>query len=174
MSPTGIKAIVFTINQFTEFTGRLISWLTLLLVFAVCSVVVFRYFLNIGSIALQESAMYLHTVVFMGASAYTLKHNGHVRVDVFYRKMSIKQKALINSLGTIFLLIPVCLFIGIVSWDYIARSWAVMETSQDPGGLPFVYALKSLIMVMVATLLLQAIAELLHSLTIIFDKEKEA
>lgn len=165
------RSVVAAIDQFTEHTGRLISWLTLLLVFVVCTVVVLRYLLNIGSIAMQESAMYLHSMVFLGASAYTLKHNGHVRVDVFYRTMSPGKQALVNSLGTVFLLIPVCLFIGVMSWDYIARSWYILEQSQDPGGLPFIYLLKSLLLVMVVTLVLQGVAELMRSLMILTGKE---
>ena len=115
--------------------------------------------------------MYLHSMVFLGASAYTLKHNGHVRVDVFYRNMSPRRQALVNSLGTVFLLIPVCLFIGLMSWEYVARSWRIMETSQDPGGLPLIYFLKSLLLVMVFTLLLQGMAELLRSLMILTGNE---
>ncbi|MFK0570101.1 TRAP transporter small permease subunit [Endozoicomonas sp.] len=162
-----IAAAVTAIDHFTERTGRLISWLTLLLVFVVCSVVVLRYLLNIGSIAMQESAMYLHAMVFLGATAYTLKHNGHVRVDVFYRTMSPRRQALVNSLGTLFMLIPVCLFIGFMSWEYVTRSWQILEQSANPGGLPFIYLLKSLLLVMVCTLLLQGLAELLRSLMIL-------
>ncbi|WP_067515711.1 TRAP transporter small permease subunit [Endozoicomonas ascidiicola] len=165
-------SVVSTIDTITERIGRVISWLTLFLVLVVCCVVVLRYLLNIGSIAMQESAMYLHSVVFLGASAYTLKHDGHVRVDVFYRNMSKKSQALVNSLGTVFLLMPVCLFIGFMSWDYIGRSWQILETSQDPGGLPFIYLLKSLILVMVVTLLLQGLSELLRSLMIIADRQE--
>ncbi|WP_299735144.1 TRAP transporter small permease subunit [uncultured Endozoicomonas sp.] len=165
-------SVVSTIDTITERIGRVISWLTLFLVLVVCCVVVLRYLLNIGSIAMQESAMYLHSVVFLGASAYTLKHDGHVRVDVFYRNMSKKSQALVNSLGTVFLLVPVCLFIGFMSWDYIGRSWQILETSQDPGGLPFIYLLKSMILVMVVTLLLQGLSELLRSLMIIVDRQE--
>ncbi len=169
-----IERLVSAIDQLTEHTGRLISWCNLLLVVVVCLVVFLRYVLNIGSIAMQESAIYLHSIIFLGACAYTLKHNGHVRVDVFYRKMSLRQQALVNSLGTIFLLIPVCLFIGYMSWEYIASAWKIFETSRDPGGLPFIYLLKSLLLVMVVTLLLQGIAELLRSLIILFGPSHSA
>lgn len=164
-----IRAITGIIDSLTETIGKTISWLNLLLVLVVCLVVIFRYLLNLGSIAMQESAMYLHAIIFMGASGYTLKHDQHVRVDVFYRKMSPGNQALVNSLGTLFLLIPVCLFIGIMSWEYIAGSWAIFETSNAPGGLPFVYLLKTLLLVLVVTLLLQGVAELLRSLMIIKD-----
>ena len=162
-----IRVVTSVIDSLTETIGKTISWLTLLLVLVVCLVVVLRYLLNLGSIAMQESAIYLHAIIFLGASGYTLKHDDHVRVDVFYRQMSLRQKALVNSFGTLFLLIPVCLFIGATSWQYIASSWAVFETSNDPGGLPFVYLLKTLLLVLVVTLLLQGVAELLRSLMII-------
>ena len=162
-----IRTITDLLDSFTETIGKTISWLNLLLVLVVCLVVVLRYLLNLGSIAMQESAMYLHAIIFLGASGYTLKWNEHVRVDVFYRRMTPRQKALVNCFGTLFLLIPVCLFIGIMSWEYIASSWAVFETSKDPGGLPFVYLLKTLLMVLVVTLLLQGVAELLRSLMLI-------
>ena len=156
------------LDHLTVTTGKALSWLNLLLVLVVFLVVLLRYWLNMGSIAMQESAMYLHALIFLGASAYTLKQDSHVRVDVFYRKMTPRQRALVNSLGTLFLLIPVCLFIGLMSWEYIISSWQVMESSQDPGGIPLVYLLKSLILVLVVTLLLQGIAELLRSLLILF------
>lgn len=171
---SAVRSSVATLDYLTEHIGRGISWLNLVLVLVVFLVVILRYCLNIGSIAMQESAMYLHAIIFLGASGYTLKHDGHVRVDVFYRKMSERQKALVNSLGTLFLLIPVCLFIGFMSWEYIGDSWRVLETSQDPGGIPFIYLLKSLILVMVATLLMQGKAELLRSLLILFSATEES
>ena len=127
-----IRSITGIIDSLTETIGKTISWLNLLLVLVVCLVVVFRYLLNLGFIAMQESAIYLHAITFLGASGYTLKHDEHVRVDVFYRNMSLRHKALVNSFGTLFLLIPVCLFIGIMSWEYIANSWVIFETSNDP------------------------------------------
>lgn len=162
-----IRVATKIIDSLTESIGKTISWLNLLLVLVVCLVVVLRYLLNLGSIAMQESAIYLHAIIFLGASGYTLKHDDHVRVDVFYRRMNPRQKALVNSFGTLFLLIPVCLFIGLTSWEYIASSWAIFETSNDPGGLPFVYLLKTLLLFLVVTLLLQGIAELLRSLMVI-------
>ena len=80
-------------------------------------VVVTRYFLEVGSIALQESVTYLHCLVFMMGLAFTLKHDGHVRVDIFYRGFSSKSKAMVNLLGGIFFLVPVCLVIFFTSLD---------------------------------------------------------
>ncbi|MGI9277886.1 MAG: TRAP transporter small permease subunit [Endozoicomonas sp.] len=161
------------IDRFTDKTGQLLSWLNLFLVSAVCITVILRYWLNTGSIALQESAMYLHALIFLGASGYTLQQKEHVRVDIFYRRMSSRKKALVDSLGTLLLLIPVCVFIGLMSWDYVAQSWTIRETSTDPGGLPIVYILKSLILVLAFTLLLQGVAEGLRSLMILAGKNEQ-
>ncbi|OED42051.1 C4-dicarboxylate ABC transporter permease [Endozoicomonas sp. (ex Bugula neritina AB1)] len=164
-----LHKVVAGIDRFTEKTGQCISWCNLLLVLSVCCVVILRYFLNIGSIALQEIAMYLNAIIFLGASAYTLKHEDHVRVDVFYRRLSIRHKAIVNSFGSLFLLIPVCVFIGFISWEYVTQSWSIKETSSDPGGLPAVYLLKSLILFLAFTLLLQGIAEFFRALMLIFN-----
>ncbi|WP_257281639.1 MULTISPECIES: TRAP transporter small permease subunit [unclassified Endozoicomonas] len=166
-----IRTAVAGIDGLTERFGRLLSGFNLLLVVSVCLVVVLRYWFNSGSIALQELAMYFHALIFLGASSYTLKQGGHVRVDVFYNRMSARQRGWVNGLGTLFLLFPVCLFIGLMSFDYVSRSWRIMETSSDPGGLPLVYLLKSLILVFVVTLLLQGMAELLRSVLILAGKE---
>jgi len=161
---TTISTTVRQIDQFTEFTGRSIAWLNVAMVVLTCLVVIMRYVFNHSSIVLQESAMYLHAMVFLIASAYTLKHDEHVRVDIFYQRLPTKGKALVNLIGTLFLLIPVILFIGWSSWPYIESSWRVLETSSEAAGLPLVFLLKSLILVMVAVLLIQALAEALRSI----------
>ncbi|CAI8319696.1 MAG: TRAP-type mannitol/chloroaromatic compound transport system permease small subunit [Polaribacter sp.] len=161
-----MKPLVIFLNaveSFTEITGRLIAWLTMLMVALVVLVVVTRYFLEVGSIALQESVTYLHCLVFMMGLAFTLKHDGHVRVDIFYRGFSSKSKAMVNLLGGIFFLVPVCLVIFFTSLDYVLASWAIHETSAENNGLPFVYLLKTLMLLMPATLLLQGVAEIIKS-----------
>ena len=161
-----LKPVVIVLNvveSFTETTGRLIAWLTMLMVVLVMIVVVTRYFLEVGSIALQESVTYLHCLVFMLGLAFTLKHDGHVRVDIFYRGFSPKSKAVVNLLGGILFLVPVCLLIFFTSWNYVLASWAIQETSAENNGLPFVYLLKTLMLLMPATLLLQGVAEIIKS-----------
>ena len=159
-----LQKMVSTIDCFTEWLGRTIAWLTLVMVILTCSVVVMRYFLEIGSIALQESITYLHALVFLMGAAYTLKHGGHVRVDIFYQKFSPKRQALVNLIGGLVFLIPVTLLILLFCWDYVGNSWAIRETSGEGNGLPFVYLLKSLLIAMPLTLLLQGIAETLRNL----------
>ena len=161
-----ISAIDKTINL----VGNAVSWLTTIMVIAVVAVVITRYFLQVGSIALQESVTYLHAMIFLLGIAYTLKHGGHVRVDIFYRQFSPRRKALVDFCGGLFFLIPVSILIFYSSWDYVIASWAIGETSAENNGLPFIYLLKTLMILMPATLLVQGVAEILKSLLILIDQ----
>ena len=155
--------LTHAIDYFTDLIGRTVSWLTIAMVITMLTVVVTRYFLQIGSIALQESVTYLHAAVFLLGIGYTLQHGGHVRVDIFYRNFSVKRKAVVDLVGGILFLLPVSGLIFYASWDYVMASWAIGETSAENNGLPFVYVLKTLMLLMPATLLLQGIAEILKN-----------
>ena len=158
-----LKTSLSAVEKFTEVTGRFISWATVTMVILVVLVVITRYFLGLGSIALQESVTYLHCLVFMMGFAFTLKHDGHVRVDIFYRRFSPRFKAIVNLVGGLLFLIPFCLLIFFTSWDYVLASWVIRETSAENNGLPFIYLLKTLMLLMPATLVLQGIAEIIRS-----------
>jgi TRAP-type mannitol/chloroaromatic compound transport system permease small subunit len=161
-----LKSLVLALNaveSFTEITGRLIAWLTMVMVTLVVLVVVTRYFLEIGSIALQESVTYLHCLVFLMGLGFTLKHDGHVRVDIFYRGFSPKSKAMVNLAGGLLFLVPFCLLVFVTSWDYVLASWKIRETSAENNGLPFIYLLKTLMLLMPVSLLLQGIAEIIKN-----------
>ena len=158
-----LKTSLSAVEKFTEVTGRFISWATVTMVILVVLVVITRYFLGLGSIALQESVTYLHCLVFMMGFAFTLKHDGHVRVDIFYRGFSPRFKAIVNLIGGLLFLIPFCSLIFFTSWDYVLASWVIRETSAENNGLPFIYLLKTLMLLMPVTLLLQGIAEIIRS-----------
>ena len=166
-----MQSVIDKLEQTSELSGRFIAWLTLFIVLVTFIVVVLRYAFDIGSIALQESISYMHAFVFMFGAAYTLKHNGHVRVDIFYRKMSIAKKAWVDLLGTLLLLFPVCLFILISSWDYVLTSWSQLEESGEAGGLAYVYILKTSLLIMPILLMLQGTALSLKSFLLIKSKE---
>lgn len=138
-------------------TGRGAAWLTLAVVVLTFCIVVLRYGFSQGWIALQESVTYLHAAVFMLAAAWTLQDEGHVRVDIFYRRGTPRYRALVDLAGTCLLLIPFCLFLLIIAWDYVAASWRLLEGSREAGGLPLVYLLKTLILLLPALLLLQSL-----------------
>ena len=152
------------IEKFIDFTGRAVSWLTLGMVLTTFLVVLLRYLFDTGSIALQESISYMHALIFLIGASYTLKHNEHVRVDIFYHKLNLKQRALVDLLGNLLILLPVMFFILWISWPYIFNSWSVFESSREAGGLPGIFLLKSFILVMAGLLILQSFALILKSI----------
>ncbi len=162
------------LDQLSEWTGRGIAWLTLGMVLVTFAVVVLRYLFNIGWIAMQESVTYMHALVFMLGAAYTLRHDGHVRVDIFYQKFSPRGRAWVDLLGTLLLLIPVTVFITWISWEYVASSWELREGSRETGGLPWVYLLKTAIPLMAILMLLQGLSLGLRSLLVLLGHEEDA
>lgn len=162
-----IKPAIRCLECCSELTGRCVSWLALVMVVITVAVVILRYGLSLGSIALQESISYLHAAVFLIGAAYTLKRDAHVRVDIFYRNFSARGKAWVNALGSILFLLPLCSFILVISWDFVATAWRIKEASGNADGLPAVFLLKTMIPAMAITLALQGLAEALKSLLIL-------
>jgi TRAP-type mannitol/chloroaromatic compound transport system permease small subunit len=161
------------IEQLNEHLGRLVSWLSLAMVLVTFVVVVLRYAFDLGWIWLQESITFMHAALFLVGAAYTLKHGGHVRVDIFYHRFTPKQRAWVDLLGSLFLLLPVCLFIFFASWSYVLDSWSLLEGSREAGGLEGVYLLKSLILVMAGMLLLQGLVIMLRAYFVLTAKTPE-
>ena len=153
-----------SIDTLIEWSGRLVAWLTLGMVLVTFVVVVMRYLLNLGSIATQESVTYMHAAVFMLGAAYTLRHGGHVRVDIFYQKMSTRRRAWVDLFGTLLLLFPTCAAIIWMSWDYVIESWKLRESSMEAGGLPLVFVLKTVIPLGAALLVLQGLVDVARNL----------
>lgn len=155
------------IDALNALLGRSLAWLSLLLVLLTSAVVLLRYGFSIGATALQELTLYAHALVFMGAAAWTLQRDAHVRVDIFYRSASPRRQALTDLLGSLLFLLPFCLFLAWSCWDYVMLSWAHRERSADAGGLPWVYLQKSIILLLVASLLLQALAQLIKTIAVL-------
>lgn len=154
-------------NRLQNTLGEAASWLTLLLALTATLVVVLRYGLNTGSIALQESLIYMHAAAFMLGASYAWLKDAHIRVDIFYASASERTKLWINLAGVLFLVIPMFSFILWVSWDYVATSWAIQERSTEDSGLAYVWLLKTLILIMPGLMLLQALSWLaLYGLTL--------
>lgn len=155
--PASADVFLPALGRFIAFCGRTVAWLTLGMVLLTAVIVVLRYGFSLGWIWLQESLTYLHVIVFSIAMAWTLQQEGHVRVDIFYTNMSARKKALVDLIGTCVFLIPFCIFMMAISWTYVASAWHTLEGSHEAGGLPLVYLLKSLILVLPSLLLCQAI-----------------
>ncbi|NEP32855.1 TRAP transporter small permease subunit [Moorena sp. SIO3B2] len=151
------------IDSFNERIGRLTYWILPLMIMIGVWNVVGRYlgrFIgeNLSSNGFIETQWYLFDLVFLLGAAYTLKHNGHVRVDVFYKSLTPKAQAIANLIGTLLFLIPFCIMVIYFSWGAIVNSWTIQEMSPDPGGLPR-YPIKSMIIVSFGLLILQGISE---------------
>lgn len=166
-----LRNIAATIDRLSEWTGRILSWLTLLLVLAQFAIVVGHYIFHSGSIFFQESLLYMHSMIFLGAAAYTLRHNGHVRVDVFYCRFSDKTKAWVNLIGAFLFLFPMTAVIGWMAWPYVSASWDSLEGSIESSGIQAVYLLKSMILFFIVTLFLQGVSLLLRALFTLLDIE---
>ncbi|MFC4701666.1 TRAP transporter small permease subunit [Glaciecola siphonariae] len=148
------------IDSINSALGKTVSYATFAMALVMFAIVVLRYGFNVGWIAMQESVMYLHAAVFLLGSAFTFQHNGHVRVDVFYRRFSERKKAQVNLFGSLVFMLPVSLYIGIICYQYVLESWRLFEGSREPGGLPFVYILKSFLLVFAVSMALQAISDI--------------
>lgn len=167
-----LKRCVHYIDLFTEGCGRVLMWLGFGMAVITALIVLLRYGMGIGSIMLQESVIYMHGALFLLGAAYALKNSAHVRVDIFYRDFSARTQAWVNSLGGIVFLLPLCVFILVSSWDYVGESWSMRETSADPGGIPAVFVLKTLIPAGAICLALQGIAEVLRSMLTLVEGEQ--
>ncbi|MEE4213302.1 MAG: TRAP transporter small permease subunit [Parvularcula sp.] len=132
------------------------SGATLLLLIVQLLVVLLRSVFSVSFIWLQESTLYLFGAIFLLASAALLLSEGHVRVDLFYAKLTPRQQSVVDLLGLVLFVIPVCALIILVSWDYVATSWAQMERSQEPSGIHAVFLLKTLIPAFAVLLMLAA------------------
>jgi len=165
------QQITRRIDQCSEWTGRILSWLTLFLVLMQFSIVIGHYIFREGAIFLQESLLYMHSMIFLGAAAYTLRVGGHVRVDVFYGQFQEKTKAWVNLIGCLFFLLPMTILIFWMAWPYVVSSWENMEGSIESSGIQAVYLLKSMILFFAFTLCLQGVSLLLHSMLTILNVE---
>jgi TRAP-type mannitol/chloroaromatic compound transport system permease small subunit len=160
-----ITALADRIDRLTTTVGRAVAWLALAIVLLQFALVVARYLFGLGSIWLTETVIYGHATLFMLAAAWTLRVGGHVRVDVFYAEAGPRTRAKIDLAGAVLLLLPFSAVLVWLSVPYAARSWAILERSQETSGLPLVFALKTLIPLFAALMALQGIAQAIRSLS---------
>lgn len=123
------------IDTLNEWVGRLVIWLVLVATLISAGNAVVRYGLNTSSNAWLEIQWYLFGLIFLLGAGYTLKHNGHVRIDVFYGRFRPRTKAWVDLLGGLLFLLPMSGIIAWLGWDFFLASYAVNETSPDAGGL---------------------------------------
>ena len=153
-----LEGFVRFVDSLNDKIGRGVAWLTLAMVLITFGVVILRYVYAIGWVWLQESYVWMHGLVFMLGAGYTLLHDGHVRVDVFYRPQSARYKAWVDLFGSLLLLLPTLALVAWVSIPYVQDSWDRLEVSREAGGLPGLFLLKSALLVFCVLLGLQGLS----------------
>ncbi len=167
-----IKLLCHWIDSLSQWVGRGVAWVTLGLVLVVFIDVVMRYLFNTSFVFTQELEWHLFGFIFLIGAGYTLLHDGHVRVDIVYQRLGFKGRAWVNFVGVLLFLIPGCIMVITTSWKFTATSFAMLEGSPDPGGIPFRFILKGCIPVGFTLLLLQGLSLGMHSLMQILGIEK--
>jgi len=159
-----LKKYIQIVDWINEKTGLIAAWLTTVLVLNVFYDTIMRYIFNEGNIGIQELEWHIFSVIFLLGAAYTLKHDGHVRVDIVYTRLSRRTRAWIDLIGSFTMLIPFCLIVIYATKIFVLNSWAVREMSPDPGGLPARYIIKAMIPAGFFLLLLQGISQAFKNL----------
>jgi TRAP-type mannitol/chloroaromatic compound transport system permease small subunit len=154
-----LRSLARRIDAFQEAVGRAVSWLMLLLVIVVFGDVLFRYLLNTGWVFVQELEWHLFGTIYLLAGGYTLLYNEHVRVDVFYAKLSPRRRAWMDFILIFVFFFPSCALIIYTAWPFVVNAWTFGEGSPDPGGIPARWVVKSMIIAGFALLILQGISQ---------------
>jgi TRAP-type mannitol/chloroaromatic compound transport system permease small subunit len=153
-----IRTLSRWIDTMNEWIGRGVSWVTLALVLVVFIDVVMRYLFNTSFVFTQELEWHLFGFIFLIGAGYTLLKDGHVRVDIIYQRLGLKGRAWINLFGVLLFLIPGCLMVISTSWKFAVNSFAMLEGSPDPGGIPLRFIIKGCIPLGFTLLLMQGIS----------------
>lgn len=166
-----MQKLINFLDTVGEKIGVAVSWAAALLAIVIGFDVIIRYVFKFTYVWMIEIEIYLFGIMFLLASGYTFKYEKHVRVDVFYAKLSKKKKAWIDLLGGALLLIPWCYVVIVSSWYYGLSSFMMGEGSPQPGGLPALYVLKFCITLGFVFLCLQAVSQMLKSIQVIFNRD---
>lgn len=170
---TFLRLVCRWIDTLNTWVGRGVSWITFIVVVVVFVDVVMRYAFKTSFVFVQELEWHLFSFIFLMGAGNTLLKDGHVRVDIFYQRLSLRNRAWINLIGVIFFLIPGCYLIILTSSKFVYNAWSVMEGSPDPGGIPYRYLIKACIPAGFVLVLLQGISLGIKSFLTIIGKEIE-
>ena len=164
-------AVAHLIDAVNERVGRAVTWLVLAATLISAANALARYGLNLSSNAWLEIQWYLFGAIVLLAAGYTLKHNGHVRIDVIYGRFSARAQAWIDLLGALLFLLPLCGLMVWLSWPGFVESLQSGETSPDAGGL-LRWPVRLLIPLGFALLGLQGISEAIKRIAFLRGEEK--
>jgi TRAP-type mannitol/chloroaromatic compound transport system permease small subunit len=167
------RGLCLWIDTLNEWVGRVVAWATAVVVVVVFVDVVMRYVFNTSFVFTQELEWHLFAFIFLMGAGATLLKDGHVRVDIFYQRAGPKTRAWINLIGVLLFLIPGCVMIIVTSLPFVQSSYAVLEGSPDPGGIPYRFILKACIPAGFTLVLLQGVALGIRSFFIVIGKDLE-
>jgi TRAP-type mannitol/chloroaromatic compound transport system permease small subunit len=153
-------------DKFADAIGTITSFTMVLMILNVFYDVIMRYFFRDGSIAMQEMEWHLFSIVILLGMSFTLKEDGHVRVDIIYDRLNYRKKAMINMFGVIAFILPIALLVGISSINNAHEAYLSMEQSGDPGGLPYRWIVKSLIPLSFLLLIITSVGYFIKNLNI--------
>lgn len=151
-------------DKFANIIGTITAIAMVLMILNVFYDVIMRYFFRTGSIAMQEMEWHLFSIIILLGVAYTLKEDGHVRVDVVYDKLNYRKKAMINMIGSIIFILPISILIVGSSYDMAYESYLSNEISGDPGGLHYRWIVKGLIPLSFTLLIITSIGFFIKNL----------
>ncbi len=157
------RVLVHFVDALSIMIIESVKWLAPAMMLTVAALVISRYVFGLSAIKPQEAVIYMHALLFLLAAPATLLANGHVRVDIFYEKLSERGRAVVDLLGVIFLLMPVAILIFKYGGNYAVRAWAFFEGSAEANGLPAVYLLKTSIPVFAMLMMAQGSAMALRA-----------
>jgi TRAP-type mannitol/chloroaromatic compound transport system permease small subunit len=155
-----LLAFARLIDALTERIGRLVIWLVLIATLISAANALLRYTLGMSSNAWLEIQWYLFGAMFLLAAGYTLKHNGHVRIDIFYNRLSRRGQAWIDLAGGVLFLLPMAALMTWLAWPMFHEAWLSHEMSPDSGGL-LRWPVKLMLPLGFALLLLQGVADVI-------------
>ena len=160
-----------TIDQINEFAGKVVSWLLILMIINVFIVVVLRYLFSYGVVWMQETYIWMHSIVFLVGAGYTLACDAHVRIDLIYGKAGNRYKSMVNLICTLIFALPVLYFLFSSSLPFVKRSWSIYEKSAEAGGLQGVFLFKSVILLFCILFGLQFIALTTRSISTLLSQK---
>lgn len=162
--------LMSAIDALNRTIGHVVAWGTLVVALLQFAMVIARYVFGVGSIWVQESITYVFASLFMLGAAAALLADGHVRVDIWYREASPKSRAIVDLVGTLIFLWPVCGLILWEAWPYVARAFAYREGSRETSGIPFLYLLKAELLIFAGLLALQGLSVVVRSIDRLLDR----
>jgi TRAP-type mannitol/chloroaromatic compound transport system permease small subunit len=167
-----LASYVRAVSALNRWVGLILSWLALAVVVVCFWVVVQRYLFSTTQLWMQDLYVWLAGAMFTGVAGFALLRDDHVRVDILYRPMSVRRKAIADLVGVIAFLLPFIVVVAVYAWPFVARSWRLAEGSANIGGMPGLFILKTFILLFCALVGLQGLAIAARSILVLRNREE--